>query len=138
MTKRWLPQASSMVPYMNRILVVRATGRVGRQVICQLDRTSARVRVLVRNPQTAELPANVEVVRGDVTVPGTLDQCLDAVDTVFLVWTAPLAAVDAALSLITSQARRIVFLSSPYKTAHPFFPAAQSAQVAARAHRAAD
>jgi uncharacterized protein YbjT (DUF2867 family) len=43
------------------------------------------------------------------------------VDTVFLVWTAPLAAVDAALSLITSQARRIVFLSSPYKTAHPFF-----------------
>jgi len=110
-----------MVPYMGRILVIGATGRVGRRVISQLGGTSARVRVLVRDPQAAKLPLHVEVVRGDLTVSETLGECLDSVDTVFLVWTAPPAAVDAALAPITKRVRRIVFLSSPWKTAHPFF-----------------
>jgi uncharacterized protein YbjT (DUF2867 family) len=63
----------------------------------------------------------VEVVRGDLTLPETLDGCLDGVDAVFLVWTAPAAAVAPALERIAKDARRIVFLSAPLKTAHPFF-----------------
>ena len=39
-----------------------------------------RVRALVRNPQTAGLPPHVDVVRGDLTRPETLDECLDGAD----------------------------------------------------------
>ena len=106
---------------MNRILVIGATGRTGRQVLSQLPRTGVRVRALVRNPQTDGLPPHVDVVRGDLTLPETLDECLDGIDSVFLVWTAPPATVASALERIAKHARRIVFLSSPYKTAHPFF-----------------
>jgi uncharacterized protein YbjT (DUF2867 family) len=106
---------------MNRILIIGATGRAGRQVVSQLPATGARVRALTRNPDAAGLPPWVEVVRGDLALPETLDACLDAIAAVFLVWTAPPAAVAPVLERIAKQARRIVFLSSPYKTAHPFF-----------------
>src|SRR5207248_10649453 len=83
--------------------------------------TGARVRALVRNPDAAGLPPQVEVVRGDLTLPETLDRCLHGIDTVFLVWVAPAATVPAALERIAKHARRIVFLSAPLKTAHPLF-----------------
>ena len=60
-------------------------------------------------------------MRGDITLPETLDSCLDGIDAVFLVWTAGPATVAPALERIARNARRIVFLSSPHKTAHPFF-----------------
>ena len=106
---------------MNRILIIGATGRTGRQILSQLPATGVRVRALARNPHTAGLPPHVDVVRGDLTLPETLDDCLDGVDAVFLVWTAPPATVAPALARIAKHARRIVFLSSPHKTAHPFF-----------------
>ncbi len=106
---------------MNRILVIGATGRVGRQVLSQLPATGVRVRALARNSQTAGLPPHVDVVRGDLTLPETLDACLDGIDAVFLVWTAPPATVAPALERITKHARRIVFLSAPLKTPHPLF-----------------
>jgi uncharacterized protein YbjT (DUF2867 family) len=106
---------------MNRILIIGATGAVGRQVLFQLHALGAQVRALTRNPDAAALPPQVEVVRGDLTLPETLDGCLDGIDTVFLVWTAPKAAVAPALERIAKHARRIVFLSAPLKTAHPFF-----------------
>ena len=106
---------------MNRVLVIGATGNVGRQVLSQLPTTGVHVRALTRNPQTARLPPEVEVVRGDLTLPETLDGCLDGVDAVFLVWTVPPATVAPALERIAKHARRIVFLSSPHKTAHPLF-----------------
>lgn len=61
------------------------------------------------------------MARGDLTLPETLDPCLSSIDTVFLVWTAPAAAVAPALERIAKHARRIVFLSAPIKTAHPLF-----------------
>jgi uncharacterized protein YbjT (DUF2867 family) len=104
-----------------RILVIGATGTVGGQVVLQLTRMGASVRAMTRNPGAAQLPYQVEVVRGDLTLPDTLDECLNDVDSVFLVWTAPMAATDAALARIAKRARRIVFLSAPLKTPHPFF-----------------
>ena len=110
---------------MNRILVIGATA-LGRQVVSQLPATGVRV-ALARNPDTAGLPPHVEVVRGDLTLPDTLDECLDGIDTVFLCGFAPPAAVAPALERILRRTRRIVFLSSPHKTPHPFFQgAAQS------------
>jgi uncharacterized protein YbjT (DUF2867 family) len=86
-----------------------------------LATTGAQVRALARNPGAARLPSQVEVVRGDLTLSETLDGCLDGIDAVFLVWTAPAAAVAPVLERIAKHARRIVFLSAPLKTAHPLF-----------------
>jgi uncharacterized protein YbjT (DUF2867 family) len=106
---------------MNHILVIGGTGNVGRHVIHQLAATGARFRAMTRNPGAASLPPQVEVVRGDLTVPETLDRCLQDIDTVFLVWVASPAAVAGALERIAKHARRIVFLTAPLKTPHPFF-----------------
>ncbi len=106
---------------MNRILVIGGTGNVGRHVVHQLAATGARFRVMTRNPDAAGLPPQIEVVRGDLTVPETLDRCLQDIDTVFLVWVAPPDAVAGALERIAKHARRIVFLTAPLKTPHPFF-----------------
>jgi uncharacterized protein YbjT (DUF2867 family) len=46
---------------------------------------------------------------------------LSDVDTVFLVWVAPPAAAPGALERIATHARRVVFLTAPLKTPHPFF-----------------
>jgi uncharacterized protein YbjT (DUF2867 family) len=107
---------------MKRILIIGATGNIGRQVIAQLTAMGAAgVRALVRNPDGARLPPEVEVVRGDITYPDTLDAGLAGTDTVFLVWTAPASAASAALERIAKYARRIIYLSAPLKTPHPFF-----------------
>jgi uncharacterized protein YbjT (DUF2867 family) len=106
---------------MKRILVIGATGNVGRQVISQLITANVRVRALTRYPDSVSLPAQVEIVRGDLTIPSTLDRSLDDVDAVFLVWTAPATAFAPALARIAKHVPRVVFLSSPHQTAHPFF-----------------
>ncbi|HXH50128.1 MAG TPA: NAD(P)H-binding protein [Terriglobia bacterium] len=106
---------------MGRVLVIGATGTVGRHVVFQLLARGKQVRALTRNPQASRLPPQVEVVRGDLTFPETLDACLEGIDAVFLVWTAPPASVTPALERISRQAQRIVFLSAPHKTAHPLF-----------------
>jgi uncharacterized protein YbjT (DUF2867 family) len=106
---------------MQRVLVTGATGNVGRQVALELLATDCRIRALTRNPDHANLPSRVAVVRGDLTDVESLDRCLEGVDAVFLVWTAPFDASPAAVSRIARHARRIVLLTTPHKTAHPFF-----------------
>src|SRR5215472_15354837 len=106
---------------MNRVLIMGGTGTVGSQVVAQLTNSGAQFRVMARNPDGARLPGQIEVVRGDLTRPETLDVCLDDVDTVFLVWVSPPATVAPVLAMIAKHARRIVFLSAPLKTPHPLF-----------------
>jgi uncharacterized protein YbjT (DUF2867 family) len=106
---------------MQPVLVTGATGRVGREVVAELLAAGVPVRALARRPETAGLPAAVEVVAGDLTVPGSLDAALRGVGAVFLVWTAPPATAPAVVERVAAQARRIVLLSSPHQTPHPFF-----------------
>jgi uncharacterized protein YbjT (DUF2867 family) len=79
------------------------------------------VRALTRRPDAAGLPAAVEVVAGDLTAPESLDAALHGVAAVFLVWTAPPATAPAVVDRLASHSRRVVFLSSPHQTPHPFF-----------------
>jgi uncharacterized protein YbjT (DUF2867 family) len=80
------------------------------------------VRALThRSEAAAMLPANVEVVTGDLTVPESLDAGLRSVSAVFLVWTAPPTTAPAVVERLATYARRVVFLSSPHQTPHPFF-----------------
>jgi uncharacterized protein YbjT (DUF2867 family) len=97
----------------NRILVTGATGNVGRNVVSLLSGTGSRVRALTRNPDAANLPASVEVVRGDLSEPSTLENSLHGVDSVFLMWRGfPVSVMPAILRKFTKHVGRIVFLSS--------------------------
>jgi uncharacterized protein YbjT (DUF2867 family) len=106
---------------MKGVLVTGATGQIGRQVVSQLRGTGCRIRAMSRNPLCANLPADVEIVRGDLSAPNTLDACLNGIDSVFLVWSAPLAPAEPVLERIAAHARQIVLLTSPHRTPHPFF-----------------
>lgn len=103
-----------------------ASGRVGRLVVDQLLGAGVPVRTLVRRPDAAAtLPAKVDVVTGDLTAPESLEAGLRGVEAVFLVWTAPPATVRAVIERLAEHARRVVFLSSPHQTPHPFLPATE-------------
>ena len=65
------------------VLVTGATGRVGRAVVAQLLEAGVPVRALTRRPDAARLPAAVEVVAGDLTVPESLDAGLQGVGAVW-------------------------------------------------------
>jgi uncharacterized protein YbjT (DUF2867 family) len=79
------------------------------------------VRALVRRSDESGLPEDVGIAEGDLTVPESLDEALRGVEVVFLVWTAPPPTVAAVVERIAAHARRVVFLSSPHQTPHPFF-----------------
>lgn len=106
---------------MHRMLVTGATSIVGRELVSQLRDAGAHVRALTRNPEEARLPAEVEVYRGDLTHPETLEPALSGIESVFLIWTVPDTTIAAVVRRIAAHARRIVYLSAPYKTRHPFF-----------------
>src|SRR5262249_9809064 len=75
-----------------------------------------------RRPGESEFPAGVEVVTGDLAVPESLDAALRDIRALFFVWTEPIAGAAAVVDRIaTSAATRIVHLSSPHRTPHPFF-----------------
>ncbi|WP_244905321.1 SDR family oxidoreductase [Streptomyces agglomeratus] len=104
------------------VLVTGATGRVGRVVVDQLLDAGVPVRALThRSEAAATLPAKVDVFTGDLTVPETLDPALNGAGAVFLVWTAPPQTAAAVVERLAAHVRRVVFLSSPHQTPHPFF-----------------
>jgi uncharacterized protein YbjT (DUF2867 family) len=80
--------------------------------VSRLLGTGSAVRALVRSPDSANLPGEVEVVRGDMSEPATLEACLVRVEAVFLVWPFLTAeAAHAVLDALKKHARRIVYLS---------------------------
>ena len=70
------------IPRMT-VLVVGATGSIGRLVVEEAIRQGHAVRALVRTPGKARrLPPDAQVVLGDVTRPDTLPGAVDGVDAV--------------------------------------------------------
>lgn len=91
---------------MNKILVVGATGNIGRHVVTGLRERGADVRALSRL-------AGADTVTGDLTRPETLHTALSGVDSVFLLW--PFLTADGAqeaVDVIAQHARRIVYVSA--------------------------
>ncbi|WFE93071.1 NAD(P)H-binding protein [Micromonospora sp. WMMD987] len=104
------------------VLVTGATGRIGRAVVDLLTDAGVPVRALVRGTGAAvDLPGTVETVTGDLTVPDSLAPALRDVGTVFLVWTAPPGTAAAVVDRLAADPRRVVYLSAPHRTPHPFF-----------------
>ncbi|MEU6024219.1 NAD(P)H-binding protein [Micromonospora sp. NPDC048871] len=92
------------------ILVTGATGTVGRHVVDQLLARGANVRALSRNP-AASLPADVEVVNGDLLRPDSLRPALTGVDRMYL-FPVPDTAKECVDIAVRAGVRRIVVLSS--------------------------
>jgi uncharacterized protein YbjT (DUF2867 family) len=101
------------------ILVTGATGTVGRQVVAQLVNRGAAVRALVRDPAraafSAEFPAGVDVVQGDLLDIESLRGAMSGVSTLFLLngvvpdeFTQALVALNLARE---AGIERIVYLS---------------------------
>ncbi|KDR31951.1 MULTISPECIES: NmrA family NAD(P)-binding protein [Caballeronia] len=97
------------------ILVTGATGRVGRQVVDQLVRRNADVRVLVRDPSKADFPSAVSVVQGEMLDIDSLRRAFAGVRTLFLLnavsgdeFTQALIALNIARE---SGVERVVYLS---------------------------
>jgi len=103
------------------VLVTGATGRIGRAVVDRLVDADVPVRALTRGSEHAALPPEVDEVSGDLTVPESLEAALGGVSAVFLLWTAPPTTVPAVVERLATYAPRVVFLSSPHQTPHPFF-----------------
>ncbi|MCD2196953.1 NAD(P)H-binding protein [Actinomycetospora endophytica] len=97
------------------ILVTGATGTVGRALIDALAPTGEPVRAMTRRPDSAALPAHVEVVAGDLDDPDSLTDAVRDVDRVFLVSTGPDGPVqdrNLATAAAKAGAARIVKLST--------------------------
>ncbi|WP_102959720.1 SDR family oxidoreductase [Mangrovicella endophytica] len=66
------------------ILVIGATGRIGRHLVDQLVQRGAAVRVLTRDPAKANFPAGVDVAQGELLDIDASRRALAGVRTLFL------------------------------------------------------
>ncbi|MBP1852747.1 NmrA/HSCARG family protein [Rhizobium halophytocola] len=81
------------------ILVTGGTGTIGAQVLAHLQAHNADVRALTRSPETAQLPAGVTAVRGDLADPDSVRAALEGVSTLFVL--APNVADELTQAMLT-------------------------------------
>ncbi|MCX2733587.1 NAD(P)H-binding protein [Saccharopolyspora sp. NFXS83] len=93
------------------VLVTGATGSIGRGVVRRLLAAGEQVRAVTRRPETARLPAEADVVAGDLADPGAFREALRGVRAVYL-FPVPETAREFADLAVRSGVRRIVVLSS--------------------------
>jgi uncharacterized protein YbjT (DUF2867 family) len=97
------------------ILVTGSTGTIGAQVLAHLQDRKADVRALTRSPETAQFPAGVTAVRGDIADPDSVRAALQGVSTLFLL--VPNVADELTQAMLTLSVAReagvkgIVYLS---------------------------
>src|SRR5688572_17299873 len=71
---------------IKNILVIGATGMLGKPVTKELVNAGFNVSALVRNPEKAkkELPANVKLIKGDISSEKDLVNAMQGQDAVYL------------------------------------------------------
>lgn len=101
-----------------KILVTGGTGTVGSQLVSELLRREASVRLLARDPgKFQHLDLNVEWVQGDLEVADSLEQAFDQVDAVFLLISVSQTETSQGLNAVHAAKKagvsKIVYLSAP-------------------------
>jgi uncharacterized protein YbjT (DUF2867 family) len=95
------------------VLVIGATGRVGRHVVAGLLEHGAQVRALVRHPATAKLPGEVSVVQGELELPHTVATASEGAAAAFLLWPGYSAAgAGAVVGELARHVSQVVYLSA--------------------------
>ena len=96
-------------------LVIGGTGKVGSAAVRALSGGGVAVRVLTRTPESAQVPAGVEVVGGNLEDPASVARAFAGIDRVGII--LPLHPQEERLGLNAVRAaaaagvERIVFLS---------------------------
>ena len=68
-----------------KVLVTGGTGNVGSEVVTELLKRGAEVRVLARKqPEPGKLPDSVEIATGDLLDPLSVERAMQGVDKLFL------------------------------------------------------
>jgi len=99
------------------IVVLGATGRVGRQVVSQLSERDLPVRAVSRSAPTATWPAGVDPAQADLADPASLEPVLRGADALFLIWPFTSAEQTQGLApkvaeVVSRQVSRVVYLSA--------------------------
>jgi uncharacterized protein YbjT (DUF2867 family) len=99
------------------ILVIGATGAVGRRVVSQLRARGEPVRAVARDPSSAALGDGVEVVAADLSDPASLVPHVRGVRAIFLVWpfTSPELTAQLAprvIEVLAAPTRHLVYVSA--------------------------
>jgi uncharacterized protein YbjT (DUF2867 family) len=98
------------------VLVVGATGSIGRLVVEEALRKGHAVRALVRNQsKAARLPPDTQVIVGDVTRPDTLARAVDGVDAIVLTLGSDGAGKAGAESVDYGGVRNVLEALAPRK-----------------------
>ncbi|MGD8191673.1 SDR family oxidoreductase [Brevibacillus ginsengisoli] len=100
------------------VLVLGGTGTVGSQVVANLVKRGASVRVLTRNANAANcLPNSVGICPGDLESPDTLGEAFHQADAVFLLNALSQTETEQGLTAVEAVkkagVKKIVYLSVP-------------------------
>lgn len=95
------------------LLVIGASGNVGREVTRLLAESGEQVRVLTRDPGRAAFPGQVEVVRGDLADRESLESAMKGADRAYsLMRPDPAVTRNLAAAAAGQGLDRIVLLTS--------------------------
>ncbi len=94
------------------VLVVGATGNVGRNVVQQLTEQGVRVRAASRSPKTAKGLPEAELVRVNLEEAETLRAAAEGADAAFLMVRGFTVRPETMTEALRGRVKRIVFLSS--------------------------
>ncbi|MGV9836332.1 NAD(P)H-binding protein [Nocardia niigatensis] len=67
------------------IVITGATGTIGSEVVRLLAERGVKVRAVTRDPESARVPAGVEVVRGDYADTASMAAAFDGAEAAFLI-----------------------------------------------------
>lgn len=97
------------------ILVTGATGTVGAGLINRLSDEGLSFRIMTRSPETARVPENVQVVKGDFSDLTSLRAAMDGISTLFLLNAVSPDELHQAITAVNaaheSGIRNVVYLS---------------------------
>src|SRR5258708_2594476 len=88
-----------------RLLVVGATGGLGRLAVAEAAQRRSEVTALVRDPARSNLPDSVLTVRGDILDPVSLDPAVEDRDAVICALGTP--SPSKATSLLEDGTRNL-------------------------------
>jgi uncharacterized protein YbjT (DUF2867 family) len=104
------------------MILITTAGKVGSEAARLLGGEHVPVRVLVRRPEKAAALAHagVEVFKGDLEVPATIDAAMQGVSTVVLVSSAiPAQELNVVDSAVRAGVRHVVKITSKASTDSP-------------------
>jgi uncharacterized protein YbjT (DUF2867 family) len=108
------------------VLVLGATGQVGRPVVKALLAAGHQVRTLTRNPEKADALGTVDARRGDLNDPMSLGPVFAGVDSVFLLNALSVTETQQGLAAVEwakrAGVKQLVYLSVHHLDDSPHIP----------------